>query len=116
MTDATTPRGSMSPTRRLKIFERHFGRCCLCESKIKAGDTWTIEHIRALALGGADEDSNCAPAHEACRRLKDKKDMASIAKSKRMKARHYGIRKLPSMPGSRNTKWKKHFDGRVTLR
>jgi hypothetical protein len=78
--------------RRLRIFEAGKGICILCEQRIKAGDTWTVEHIRALALGGADEDSNCGPAHEACRRIKDKADVASIAKAKRVKAKHFGIK------------------------
>lgn len=100
MTDdvPTTPRKPMSPLRRLKIFEDRKGVCCLCEQKIKAGDTWTIEHMRALGLGGEDDDSNCAPAHEACRRIKDKADVASIAKAKRIKAKHFGIRKRSSFP------------------
>lgn len=94
MTDVgTTPRGSMSQMRRLRIFEAGRGICILCEQRIRAGDTWTVEHIRALALGGEDADSNCGPAHEQCRRIKDKADVASIAKAKRMKARHFGIKK-----------------------
>lgn len=118
MTDiGTTPRKPMSATRRLRIFERAGGRCCLCDSRIKAGDTWTVEHIRALALGGEDTDANCGPAHEACRRLKDKDDLASIAKAKRIKAKHYGmIRPRRIMAGSRASKWKRKVSGEVVLR
>lgn len=97
MTDVgTTRRGSMSAMRRLRIFEAGRGICILCEQQIRAGDTWTVEHIRALALGGEDADSNCGPAHETCRRLKDKADVSSIAKAKRAKAKHFGIRKPTS--------------------
>lgn len=118
MTDvATTPRRPMSPTRRLRIFEQRGGRCCLCEQKIKAGDTWTIEHLRALGLGGEDEDHNCAPAHEACRRLKDKTDVASIAKAKRAKIKHFGgYRSSNPLPAGRHSKWKKKINGEVVLR
>lgn len=113
MTDvATTARLSMSPTRRLRIFETARGLCILCEQRIRAGDTWTVEHIRALALGGEDVDSNCGPAHEACRRLKDKTDLASIAKSKRMKAKHYGIRKEPAF----RSKYRRKVSGETVLR
>ena len=118
MTDvSSTPRGPMSPMRRLRIFEAHKGVCILCERRIKAGDTWTVEHIRALALGGADTDANCGPAHEACRRLKDKSDVASIAKAKRAKAKHFGIiqSKTP-LPFGRRSKWKKKMTGEVVLR
>lgn len=93
---SATPRLSMSPMRRLKIFERDHGVCILCEQRIRAGDTWIIEHKLALGLGGADTDDNCGPAHEACRRLKDKTDMATIAKAKRIKAKHFGITKRPT--------------------
>jgi hypothetical protein len=108
----------MSPMRRLRIFEAHAGRCVLCEQRIKAGDTWTVEHIRPLGLGGEDEDYNCGPAHEACRRLKDKTDLASIAKAKRIKARHFGIPRTvtSTMPGSRASKWKRKMNGEVVLR
>lgn len=84
MTDApTTRRKSMSPSRRLRIFEAHSGKCCLCGQKIDGvRDKWIVEHIRALGLAGEDEDSNCAPAHETCRRVKDKVDVAMIAKAK----------------------------------
>ena len=37
-------------------------------------------------------DANCAPAHEKCRRIKDKDDVARIAKAKRVKAIHLGIK------------------------
>lgn len=117
MTDlGATPRLAMSPMRRLRIFEAHRGVCCLCETKIKAGDTWTIEHMRALALGGTDTDDNCAPAHEACRRIKDKTDVAAIAKAKRRKAKHFGIRKRSSFACSRDSKFKKKISGEVVLR
>lgn len=87
----------MSKSRRLKIWEAHGGICCLCEAKIDGvREKWTIEHIICLALGGADDDANCAPAHEICRRLKDKGDIAAIAKAKRCKAKHLGIRKPSS--------------------
>jgi hypothetical protein len=103
--------------RRLRIFEAGKGICILCEQRIKAGDTWTVEHIRALALGGADEDANCGPAHEQCRRIKDKADVAAIAKSKRMKIAHFGGRLSRNpLPGSRASKWKRKMNGTVVLR
>lgn len=100
MTSTTTPRKAMSPQRRLRIFERDHGVCWHCGVKIDGvHEAWTIEHIRALGLSGEDEDKNCAPAHEHCRRVKDKDDIARIAKAKRVKARHIGIRKPPTLQG-----------------
>lgn len=94
MTDVgSTKRKPMTPARRLRIFEAHGGKCCLCDNKIDGvREPWTIEHLIALGLGGADEDRNCAPAHEACRRDKDKLDVRAIAKAKRVKQRHLGIK------------------------
>src|SRR5260370_440643 len=115
---ATTRRGTMSPARRLRIWEAHGGMCVLCAKKIDGvREPWTIEHIRALGLGGEDADENCGPAHEDCRRKKDKADVASIAKAKRVKAKHIGIRRSRNLiAGSKGTKFKKRMDGTVELR
>lgn len=100
MTDVgTTPRGPMGQMRRLRIWEAHKGVCILCGAKIDGvREKWIVEHVRALVLGGADDDSNCAPAHEDCRRVKDKADVKSAAKAKRMKAKHLGIKGRSSWP------------------
>lgn len=94
MTDVgTTKRKPMTPARRLRIFEDHKGVCVLCLNKIDGvREPWTIEHLICLGLGGKDEDANCAPAHETCRRDKDKLDVAAIAKAKRVKQRHIGLK------------------------
>lgn len=100
MTDVpTTKRRSMGIMRRLRIWEAHNGVCILCGLKIDGvREKWIIEHKRALVLGGEDTDANCGPAHESCRRVKDKADLASGAKAKRMKARHLGIKKRSTFP------------------
>lgn len=88
-----TTRRSMSPSRRLRIFEAHGGVCCHCGLKIDGvREAWIVEHLLALGLTGADDDANCAPAHEHCRRVKDKDDVKRIAKAKRAKQQHLGIR------------------------
>lgn len=87
-----TPRRPMSTKRRQHIFSEHctghnVAPCCLCGKPIhRHNDQWTIEHMRALGLLGADLNTNCAPVHEACRREKDKTDLARIAKAKRQAA------------------------------
>lgn len=94
MTDVgTTKRKAMTPARRLRIFEAHGGKCCLCDNRIDGvREPWIIEHLVALGLGAKDEDDNCAPAHETCRRDKDKLDLKAIAKAKRVKQRHLNIK------------------------
>ncbi len=92
----TTRRRSMSPQRRLRIFEAHSGKCHLCSREIVAGEAWDVEHVRALALGGEDADANCAPAHRKCH--VDKGDGQRIAHAKRQKASSLGIRAKSGFP------------------
>ena len=88
-----TTRRSLSAMQRLKVFEAARGICHLCEQRIQVGQAWEVEHVRPLALGGADDESNMRPAHKACHADKTKADAASWSKAKRMKAKHFGIRK-----------------------
>jgi 5-methylcytosine-specific restriction protein A len=93
-----TARRSLSPMQRLAVFERHNGICHLCEQKIKAGEAWDVSHDRALALLGEDDDVNRKPAHRACHKVRTKDDVKAIAKAKRVKARHIGIKPRSSFP------------------
>lgn len=88
----TTPRKPLTPTQRLKMFEAHKGICCCCGAYIKAGERWIDEHIIPLALGGTNDLENRAPAHEKCAALKTKDDQKQIAKAKRQKRAHLGIK------------------------
>jgi hypothetical protein len=105
----------MNPTRRLRIWEAHKGICCLCDKKIDGvREKWTVEHLRALGLGGKDDDANCAPAHETCRRKKDKVDVSAISKAKRVKAKHIGITKPKS--SLTHSRFKRLMDGTIVDR
>jgi hypothetical protein len=117
----TTPRKPLTPTQRLKLFEAFQGRCVLCDRKIEAGEPWIDEHLRALGLGGTNAAENRGPAHKACADLKTlgkDGDLARIAKAKRQKMRHLGIRqrKGPPIPGSRDSGWKRKIDGTLERR
>ena len=91
-----TKRASLSPMRKLRIFEAAGSRCHICGLKIQG--KWDVEHVIPLALGGADDETNMAPAHKACHAPKTAEDVAAIARAKRRKARHLGIRKRSSFP------------------
>lgn len=103
MTDVgSTPRKPLTPTQRLKLFEAHKGICCLCERKIQAGEVWIDEHLTPLGLGGSNETANRGPAHEACAAGKTNGkdgDLATIAKAKRRKMKHLGIRPQTKLQG-----------------
>lgn len=94
MTDVgTTPRKPLTPTQRLKLFEKHKGICALCQREIRSGEKWIDEHLRPLGLGGTNDDSNRAPVHVACAQAKTaKEDIPRIAKAKRSKMAALGIR------------------------
>lgn len=101
----TTRRKAMSPTRRLRIWEAHSGQCVICGGAIDGvRDKWIIEHVRALALGGEDADTNCGPAHSACADTKTKGDMSRITKAKASKAKHLGIRTKSALSSTKPPK------------
>ena len=83
---STTPRKKLTPTAKLKLFEKHKGVCFVCSQKITG--KFVVEHIRPLALGGSNEDSNLAPVHLVCSDVKTfgkEGDLARAAKAKRQK-------------------------------
>lgn len=96
MTDlGTTHRKPLTPTQRLRIFEERKGICVVCTRRIMAGEPWIDEHGRALGLGGGNEDENRFVAHVACAAIKThgpEGDLARIAKAKRIKRKHLGLR------------------------
>jgi DNA-directed RNA polymerase subunit N (RpoN/RPB10) len=47
---------------------------------------------------------------------KTAQDVADIARAKRREQRHLGIRKRSTMPGSRDSRWKKTFNHGTVLR
>lgn len=99
----STPRKPLTPTQRLKLFETHKGICALCGQKIHAGTAWVDEHLTALGLGGSNDAANRAPAHKACADAKtngDDGDIATIAKAKRRKMKHIGIRQPSRLQGA----------------
>jgi hypothetical protein len=98
----TTRRRRMTQTRALQAWERHKGICVNCNRLIDGvRDDWFVEHIRALELGGKDEDENLGPAHYACKPGKDAADHSAAAQAKRQKAHHLGIKDPDHEAGAR---------------
>jgi 5-methylcytosine-specific restriction endonuclease McrA len=96
-------RRSIGRVMRTRIFDRDKGKCCLCGLKIDAPkDKWILEHLKPLWLGGADDESNMAPAHYSCAIEKTKAEAPVKAKSDRVRANHLGIKKRRrTIPGKR---------------
>lgn len=101
-----TKRRGMTKARAAKIFLAHNGKCCNCGQQIRQGDGWFVEHPIPLAQGGADDDTNTAPAHTKCKAKKDATDAASKAKRDRIvtaswdqgKPSNFQSRGFPSRP------------------
>jgi 5-methylcytosine-specific restriction protein A len=75
---------------RLRVFERHEGKCALSGRKILPGDAWDLDHKIALINGGAHVESNLQPVLKDAHRKKTAKDVAEKAKIARTRAKHIG--------------------------
>lgn len=85
---------------RLRIFERANGTCHVSGRKILPWDSWDLEHIKALSLGGENRESNLAPALKQEHKKKTAQDMKAKAKSDRIRKKHLGIKKTRrTIPG-----------------
>lgn len=100
---------AMPPPRvRARIFEAHGGKCHRSGRKIMPGDKWALDHLLAIANGGANRESNLAPILcDGPHQEKTAEDMKVKAKIERVRKRHLGIRKPRSIRG-----WRK-FNGDV---
>lgn len=76
-----------------------------------------FDHIIPDAIGGDNSLTNCQVLCVPCHDEKTwKKDIPIIAKSKRVRDKHLGIKKPSRFPGSRDSRFKKKIDGTVVLR
>lgn len=99
------PRKSLTRNQRAKLFDIRGGVCRRCQTKIKVGEPWIDEHWIPREISGDDSLDNRFVMHVACAKKKTVKDQADIAKVKRVRARHLGIRKRGmTIPGRK-------FDG-----
>ena len=104
-----------TPKQRAALFMAHGGACHLCGERIEAGEAWEISHDLPLALGGADDETNCFPAHATCHRDRTSgRDVPMIAKADRQKkARETGRGRKAKGRGF--TGWRR-FDGTIVRR
>jgi 5-methylcytosine-specific restriction protein A len=88
---------------RVRVFERHGGRCHLTGQKIGPGDRWELDHVKPLGLGGENRESNLAPALYQPHRAKAAAEKTAISKADRIRLKHTGgwpatKRKLQGLP------------------
>lgn len=104
----------MSTTRRARIFAAADGLCHICGQRIDGTrDLWDAEHVIPIEISGDDSDGNLRPAHRSCHRKKTAtEDAPTIAKAKRVHAKHTGAHKTRNpLPGSKGSGWKQKVGG-----
>lgn len=121
-----TPRREFSRATKRAAWERANGRCegniayqfvdIRCGAPIDIGN-FHYDHIDPEWYSKDSELSNCQVLCTACHKAKTARDMANIAKSKRIRDKRIKalVSKRP-MPGSRRSHLKKRMDGTVVNR
>lgn len=100
-------RRHISARERERIFDAAGGVCHLCDLPIHAGEAWEVSHPIPLAAGGDDVAGNRSPAHKKCHARRTAEiDAPLIAKTRRQRQKHLGIRKTTRPIAG----WRK-FDG-----
>lgn len=107
-------RKSYTTRQRVMLFEAHGGKCWRCGLPITIKDEWELGHCgRAYWLDGHE----VAPEHKRCNREDAKEQTKAAAKSVRIRAKAYGIKRTKHIvPGSKASPWKKKLDGTVVRR
>jgi 5-methylcytosine-specific restriction protein A len=83
---------------KLAAFARCGGRCENCTAKLFPGNVnYDFDHRIPDGLGGNPDLGNCVCLCRACHKAKTSDDVSTIAKVKRMKRSHLGVRE----PGRR---------------
>jgi len=78
------------PRVRQRCFDKSKGTCHLCKLPIKTGESWELDHVKALINGGENRETNLAPAHSHCHLAKTKGDVAEKKKVHRVRGKHIG--------------------------
>jgi 5-methylcytosine-specific restriction enzyme A len=81
------------PHVRVRIFEKHNGKCHWSGRVIRPGDAWDVDHVIALINGGENRESNMAPILRGKEhKEKTARDVAEKSRVYRKKAFHLGVR------------------------
>jgi 5-methylcytosine-specific restriction protein A len=99
-----------------QAFQRANGKCEGCHAKLSVGK-YAYDHDNPDGLTGEPNLDNCRVLCLSCHSRKTRADVATIARAKRVQARHIGahVSRTP-LPCGKQSKWKKKMDGSVVLR
>lgn len=111
-------RKEFSKAIKVAAFKRACGHCEDCRAFLAPGK-FEYDHDLADGLGGEPTLENCVVRCHSCHGKKTTThDVPMIAKANRIRAKHIGA-KSPSknpVPGSKNTPFKKKFNGTTVRR
>lgn len=85
-----TPDSKVPDKVRDRVLERAGNRCHLSGREIRVGDTWELEHVKPLALGGEHREANMAPALTVPHREKTAQENRDRAKADRLRRKKNG--------------------------
>jgi 5-methylcytosine-specific restriction endonuclease McrA len=105
-------RREFSKAVRRDAFLRANGRCELCGCKQRL----EYHHRIEAYLGGEATLENCIVLCRSCHGLTTQERRSEIDKTRRLADKRMGIRRKSTMPGSRNSKYKKLMNGETVLR
>ncbi len=111
-----TPDTPVPPRVRIRVFEARNGCCHRCTRKIRPGEGWTLEHVKALINGGENRETNLDLTCDWCLPAKNSEDLKEKAKVYRVKKRHRGLRKMSRFGCARSSPLKKKITGEVVKR
>ena len=86
------------PRVRLRVWERCEGKCHRCGRKIRAGERWVLEHLKALINGGRNAEDNLCLTCCNCLPIKNAEDVAEKSKVYAIRSKHLGLRKKSTFP------------------
>jgi 5-methylcytosine-specific restriction enzyme A len=102
-----TPDSKPPQTVRLRVFDRCGGKCHITGAKIQPGDKWDLDHVIRLEDGGANAESNLAPALAKPHREKTAAETKLGKKADRQRAKHIGAKPETKNPIPRRPKEEK---------
>lgn len=99
---STNPDATIPARVKVRIVERHDGRCAKCTRRLVPGQ-FAFDHIVALVNGGTHSESNLQPlCASPCHLEKTKTDVATKSKTYERRAKHIGVkRRRRTIPGKR---------------
>jgi len=78
------------PRVRVRVFDAKGGRCHRCRRKLRPGDHWTLEHVKALINGGANRENNLDITCDWCLPEKNAEDVAEKSRVYSIRSKHVG--------------------------